>query len=290
MTRRASARLVSFLDTAARRGRGYRRAPLAQQLVIAYSAQTTALACVYAFLIGACVGSFLNVVIWRVPRRESIISPPSHCPNCEARIKARDNIPIASWLLLRGRCRNCAEPISARYPLVEALVAVLFAAITAVNGIDWDLAWQLPFAAVLVAVAFIDLDHHIIPNRIVYPAAVYGLVTALLIRLDEVPELLAWGAGAFAFLLIAALIRPGGMGMGDVKLAGVMGLYLGSSVLPALLIAFLSGSIIGGVLMARHGPGARKLGVPFGPFLALGGLIALMVGGDLVGAYKDTFL
>src|SRR4051812_16760655 len=169
----------------------------------------------YAAIVGACAGSFLNVVIWRVPRGESIVSPPSHCPNCNARIKARDNIPIVSWLLLRGRCRNCGEPISARYPLVEATVAVLFAAITAVNGLDWDLAWQLPFAAVLVALAAIDLDLHIIPNKIIYPAAVWGVVSAALIRLDHLPALLAWGAGAGLFFLLAAIVYPAGMGMGD---------------------------------------------------------------------------
>jgi leader peptidase (prepilin peptidase)/N-methyltransferase len=255
-----------------------------------YVAAVTAAASAYAALFGACAGSFLNVVIWRVPRGESIVSPPSHCPNCDERIKPRDNIPIVSWLLLRGRCRNCGEPISARYPLVEVLVAVVFAAITAANGVHWDLAWQLPLAAVLIAVAFIDLDLQIIPNKIVYPAAVWGLVSAALIRLSDLPALLAWGAGAFLFLLLAALIRPGGMGMGDVKLAGVMGLYLGSSVLPALLVAFLSGSVVGITIMARHGAGARKTGVPFGPFLALGGIVALLVGPDLVEAYKDAFL
>jgi leader peptidase (prepilin peptidase) / N-methyltransferase len=244
----------------------------------------------YAAILGACAGSFLNVVIWRVPRGESIVSPPSHCPRCGERIKARDNIPIVSWLLLRGRCRNCGEPISARYPLVEALVAVVFAAITAINGVDWDLAWQLPLAAVLVAVAFIDLDLQVIPNKIVYPAAVWGVVSAALIRLSDLPALLAWGAGAFLFLFIAALVYPGGMGMGDVKLGGIMGLYLGSSVLPALLVAFLSGSVVGITLMARHGAKARKMGVPFGPFLALGGIVALLVGPDLVDAYKDAFL
>jgi len=244
----------------------------------------------YAAIFGACAGSFLNVVIWRVPRGESIVSPPSHCPNCGERIKARDNVPIVSWLLLRGRCRNCGEPISARYPLVEALVAVVFAAITAIHGVHWDLAWQLPLAAVLIAVAFIDLDLQVIPNKIVYPAAVWGVVSAVLIRLSDLPALLAWGAGAFLFLLIAALVYPGGMGMGDVKLAGVMGLYLGSSVLPALLVAFLSGSVVGITMMARHGAQARKMGVPFGPFLALGGIVALLVGPDLVNAYKDAFL
>jgi leader peptidase (prepilin peptidase)/N-methyltransferase len=229
--------------------------------------------------------------VWRVPRGESIVSPPSHCPNCDVRIKARDNIPIVSWLLLRGRCRNCGEPISRRYPLVEALVAVLFAAITAVNGLDWDLAWQLPLAAVLVALAAIDLDLHIIPNKIVYPAAAWGVVSALLIRASDLPELAAWGAGAFLFMLVAALAYPAGMGMGDVKLTGVMGLYLGSSVVPALLVAFLSGTVVGVAIMARHGVAeGRKMGVPFGPFLAVGGIVALLVGPDLVEAYRDTFL
>jgi leader peptidase (prepilin peptidase) / N-methyltransferase len=237
------------------------------------------------------MGSFLNVVIWRVPRGESLVSPPSHCPNCDARITPRDNIPIVSWFLLRGRCRNCGEPISRRYPLIEALTAVLFAAIVAVNGLDWDLAWQLPLAAVLVAVAAIDLDLHIIPNKIVYPTAVWGVISAALIRPDDLPELLAWGVGAGLFFLIAALIYPAGMGMGDVKLAGVLGLYLGSSVVPALLFAFLSGTIVGIGVMARHGAvEGRKMGIPFGPFLALGAIIALLVGPDLVEAYRDHFL
>jgi leader peptidase (prepilin peptidase)/N-methyltransferase len=178
-----------------------------------------------------------------------------------------------------------------RYPLVEGLVAVVFAAITAVNGVHWDLAWQLPLAAVLVAVAAIDLDLHIIPNKIVYPTAVWGVVSALLIRPSDLPELLAWGAGAFAFLLLAALVYPAGMGMGDVKLAGVLGLYLGSSVLPALLVGFFSGTAVGIGIMVRHGVAeGRKMGVPFGPFLALGGIVALLVGPDLVEAYRDAFL
>jgi leader peptidase (prepilin peptidase)/N-methyltransferase len=206
-------------------------------------------------------------------------------------VKPRDNVPIISWLLLHGHCRSCGEPISRRYPLVEALTAVLFAAITLVNGLDWDLAWQLALAAVLVAVAAIDLDLHIIPNRIVYPAAAWGVVSAVLIRLHDLPELLAWGAGAGLFFLLSALAYPAGMGLGDVRLAAVMGLFLGDSVLPALLIAFISGSVVGVAIMARHGVAeGRKMGVPFGPFLALGGLIALLVGPDMVEAYRDTFL
>jgi leader peptidase (prepilin peptidase) / N-methyltransferase len=226
-----------------------------------------------------------------VPRGESIVSPPSHCPNCGERIKPRDNIPIVSWLLLRGRCRNCGEPISKRYPLVEALVAVIFAAITAVHGVTWDLAWQLPFAAVLVAVAAIDLDLHIIPNKIIYPTAAWGVISAALIRLDDLPALLAWGVGSGLFFLIAAIAYPAGMGMGDVRLAAVMGLYLGNTVLPAMLVAFLSGTAVGVAIMSRHGvEKGRKMGVPFGPFLAFGGIIALLVGPDLVEAYRDAFL
>jgi leader peptidase (prepilin peptidase)/N-methyltransferase len=237
------------------------------------------------------MGSFLNVVIWRVPRGESIVSPPSHCPRCDVRIRARDNIPIVSWLLLRGRCHNCGEPISRRYPLVEALVAVLFAAITIANGLNWDLGWELPFAAVLVAVAAIDLDLHIIPNKIVYPAAAWGVLSAALVRLDHLPALLAWGAGAGLFFLVTALVYPAGMGMGDVKLAAVIGVYLGNSVIPALLVAFLTGTVVGISIMARHGVrDGRKMGIPFGPFLAFGALTALFVGPDLVDAYRNAFL
>lgn len=252
---------------------------------------TTATTAISAGVLGAIIGSFLNVVIWRLPRGESVVSPPSACPKCGARLKPYDNIPIVSWLILRGRCRNCGEPISRRYPLIEALVAVVFAAITAVHGVDWDLVWQLPLAAALVALAAVDLDLHILPNRIVYPLAVWGIVSAALVRLSDLPELVAWGAGAFAFLLVAALVYPAGMGMGDVKLASVMGLYLGSSVVPALLAAFLSGTIVGIAIMTRHGVAeGRKMGVPFGPFLAVGGIVALLAGPELVEAYQDTFL
>jgi leader peptidase (prepilin peptidase)/N-methyltransferase len=197
---------------------------------------------------------------------------------------------VVSWLLLRGRCRSCSEPISVRYPFVEAGTGLLFAAIVLARGFDWDLLWQLPFAAMLVAVAAIDLDHHIVPNKILIPAAVWGVISAALVRLSDLPELVAWGAGAFAFLLIAALIYPAGMGMGDVKLAGVMGLYLGSSVVPALLAAFLTGSAYGIAVMARHGAAARKRGVPFAPFLALGGVVGLMLGPELVDWYRNSFL
>ena len=192
--------------------------------------------------------------------------------------------------MLRGRCRHCAEPISKRYPLVEGFTAIVFAAIVLVNGADADLLLELPFAAMLIAVAAIDLDHKIIPNRIVAPAAVYALVVGALVRLEDLPELAIAGAAAFVVLLLVALAYPAGMGMGDVKLAGVMGLFLGLSVIPALFIAFAAGSLVGVAIMAKHGADGRKRGVPFGPFLALGGLVALLAGPELIALYEDNFL
>lgn len=230
------------------------------------------------------------MVIHRVPLGESILRPRSRCPQCGAPIRSRDNVPVISWLVLRGRCRDCGGRISPRYPLVELLTAVVFGVVGAVSGLDADLLWELPFAAMLIAVALIDLDHRIVPNAILLPVAVWGVAASALTRPGELPELLAAGAGAFCFLLAAALVHPRGMGMGDVKLAGVMGLYLGLSVVPALLIAFLAGSLVGVGIVARHGAAARKRGVPFAPFLALGGLVALLAGPDLIALYRDRFL
>jgi leader peptidase (prepilin peptidase) / N-methyltransferase len=241
-------------------------------------------------VLGATIGSFLNVVIHRLPAGESLVKPRSRCPGCERPIAPYDNVPVFSWLLLRGRCRGCGQPISARYPLVELVTALLFAAIALVRGLDADLLLELPFAAMLVAVAGIDLQHRIVPNRILLPVAVWGVAGAALVQTGDLPELLAAGAGAFGFLLVAALVHPGGMGMGDVKLAGVMGLYLGVSVVPALLVAFLSGSIVGIAIMARRGTSARKQGVPFAPFMALGGIVGLLVGPELVQLYADNLL
>jgi leader peptidase (prepilin peptidase)/N-methyltransferase len=243
-----------------------------------------------AGVLGAVTGSFLNVVVHRMPQGQSLSRPRSKCPGCDQAIKPWDNIPIVSWLLLRGRCRSCATSISARYPLVEAATAILFVAVALVNGFDEGLLWELPFVAALVAVAAIDLEHRIIPNRIVVPLAVYGLGISAVLRPDELPELAIAGAGAFAFLLVAALAYPAGMGMGDVKLAGAMGVFLGLSVVPALFIAFLTGTVVGLVIMAREGSGARKKGVPFGPFLALGGIVAVLVGPELIDLYENLFL
>ena len=240
--------------------------------------------------LGALVGSFLNVVIHRLPLRQSLVRPASRCPACEAAIAPYDNVPVLSWLLLRGRCRRCGRRISPRYPAVELLTAAAFAAVTAVRGFDEGLLLELPFVAVLIAVAGIDLEHRIVPNRIVVPAAIWAVAVAALALTSELPELLIAGAVAFTLLLLAALAYPAGMGMGDVKLAGVMGLYLGTAVAPALLAAFAAGAVVGIAMLAREGAGARKKGVPFAPFLALGGLVGVLVGPDLVDLYSERFL
>jgi leader peptidase (prepilin peptidase)/N-methyltransferase len=239
---------------------------------------------------GAVLGSFLNVVIHRLPRGESLASPGSRCPRCGAPVKPYDNVPVISWLVLRGRCRHCGAPISPRYPIVELLTALVFAAVVAVRGFDNDLFLELPFVAALIALAGIDLDHRLLPNKIVYPLAAYGVVATVLVERDDLVEHLIAGAGAFAFLLAALLAYPRGMGMGDVKLAGAMGLYLGLSVIPALLTAFLTGSVVGLAIIAREGTSARKKAVPFGVFLAIGGIVGVLVGPDLVDVYKTNFL
>jgi leader peptidase (prepilin peptidase)/N-methyltransferase len=229
-------------------------------------------------------------VIHRLPLGESLASPGSRCPRCGAPVKPYDNVPVISWLALRGRCRHCGAPISPRYPVVELLTALVFALVVAVRGFDNDLVLELPFVAALIALAGIDLDHKLLPNKIVYPMAVYGAVATLLVERGDLAEHLIAGAGAFVFFLATVLAYPRGMGMGDVKLAGAMGLYLGVSVIPALLIAFLTGSVVGLAIMAREGAAARKKAVPFGVFLAIGGIVGVLVGPDLVDVYKTHFL
>ena len=241
----------------------------------------------FAGISGAVIGSFLNVVVYRLPLGQSIVKPRSRCPKCEEPVAPRDNVPVLSWLLLRGRCRHCGEAIPARYPAVELLTAVAFVAVVLVRGFHPELLALIPFTAMLIAVAFIDLQHKIVPNKIMLPAAVWGLITAIAFRTHMAPELLIAGAGAFTFFLLAALIHPKGMGMGDVKLAGVMGLYMGKLVIPALVIAFLVGTVVGLALVVKYGSRSRKLGVPFAPFLALGGLTALLVGQQLIDLYVD---
>ncbi|HZB06907.1 MAG TPA: prepilin peptidase [Thermoleophilaceae bacterium] len=243
-----------------------------------------------AGVLGALIGSFLNVVIHRVPRRESLVRPRSRCPECAAPIAPYDNVPVLSWLLLRGRCRGCGERISPRYPLVELLTALAFAAVVLVRGFDEDLVLELPFVAALIALAGIDYDHKLLPNRIVYPLAGYGLIATVLVDRGDLVEHIVAGAGAFAFLLAAVIAYPRGMGMGDVKLAGAMGLFLGVSVIPALLVAFLTGSVVGLAIIAREGAAGRKKAIPFGVFLALGGIVGVLAGPELIDLYESNFL
>ena len=250
-----------------------------------------AAAIVLAALGGLIIGSFLNVVAYRLPRGESLAHPPSHCPSCDAPIKPYDNVPVLSWLLLRGRCRACGAPISPRYPLVEALTGALYAL---VMWARWDdasgIALGIVLVTILIPIALIDFEHRIIPNRITGPAAVVAIVIGLVLDVDFVAEQLIAGAAAGGFFLVAAIAYPRGMGMGDVKLAGVMGLYLGRAVGLAVLVGLVAGVIVGAVIMARLGATAgRKQTVPFGPFLALGGVIAIFAGDAVADAYVDHF-
>jgi leader peptidase (prepilin peptidase) / N-methyltransferase len=245
----------------------------------------------FAGVLGAIVGSFLNVVAYRLPRRESLIAPASHCPKCGTPVKPYDNIPILSWLLLRGRCRTCAEPISPRYPLVEALTAVLCVGAVLAHHTATGIALSVALILILVPAALIDLEHRIIPNRLTALGAVLAIVLGTALDPAGEPEHLIAGAAAGGFLLLAALAYPGGMGMGDVKLAGVMGLFLGRAVAPAILIALLAGVLVGAVIIARKGAHeGRKTAVPFGPFLAFGALVAVFAGQPLINLYVNHFL
>jgi len=240
-------------------------------------------------VLGAVVGSFLNVVAYRLPRRESLVTPASRCPACGTPIKAHDNVPVIGWLLLRGRCRACAQAISPRYPAVEALTAVLAVSVVLVKHSAHDIALGLVLVAVLVPVALIDLDHRVIPNKITLPAAVAAIAIGLALKPSGVEEQLIAGAAAGGFLLVFLLAYPRGMGMGDVKLAAVLGLFLGREVAVALFVGVLAGMVVGAAIMARVGVSkGRKTAVPFGPFLALGGVVALLAGPAIVHWYLHS--
>jgi leader peptidase (prepilin peptidase)/N-methyltransferase len=245
----------------------------------------------FAFIGGMVAGSFISVVAHRVPRGISIVAPRSRCPGCGAQIAARDNVPIFSWLLLRGRCRGCETRIPALYPIVELGLGLAFLLTVVVL---WDdpaqLAMGLVFVATLAAVTLTDLERRIIPNRILLVSALIGVTIAAVADPSSLPERGLAAAAAGGLLLLTALVYPSGMGMGDVKLAALMGLFLGAAVAPALLIGFLSGALVGIAMIAREGASARKKGLPFGPFLALGGLIGLLAGNELIDFYVSTFL
>ena len=236
-----------------------------------------------AFAPGLALGSFLNVVAARVPLRRSIVSPGSACMACGHELSWFENIPLLSYAVLRGRCRSCGEHIALRYPAVELTAALLVA------GSVWKFGFHLEalvasfFCLALVAVSATDIEHRIIPNRIVVPAA--AIVLAAQTALHPSPEWAIAGFGASGFLFIAALVYPAGMGMGDVKLALLLGAMLGRTVPVALLLGMVTALVPAFVLLARHGSAARKMGIPLGPFLALGAVIALFAGHPLLHLY-----
>jgi leader peptidase (prepilin peptidase)/N-methyltransferase len=235
---------------------------------------------------GLAIGSFLNVVAARLPFGRSIVYPASECPSCHTPIARRDNIPVISYLLLRGRCRNCRATIAWRYPVVELLTAGLIVACFVVFGLTAEAVLASFFCAVLVAISAIDAERYIIPNRIVLPAAAIVLLAQT--ALNPSVEWLIAGLGAATFFFVAALVYPGGMGMGDVKLALLLGFMLGRTVPIAIFVAMISALVPSVVLLARHGRAARKMKIPFGPFLALGGVVALFVGDALLDAYLGS--
>ncbi|ASR54480.1 prepilin peptidase [Cellulomonas sp. CW35] len=248
-----------------------------------------------AGLLGLAVGSFLNVVVWRVPRGESVVSPPSACPRCGHRIRARHNVPVLGWLVLRGRCFDCGEPIAARYPLVEAGTGVAFALVTWFAGVSWVLPALLYLAAVSIALALIDLDCKRLPDPIVLPS--YGVAAALL-------ALAAWNPGGtaqwsalvhaaigaavmFVVYFVLLVVYPSGMGFGDVKLAGVLGLYLGYYGWASFVVGWFAAFLLGGlfsVALLVGGRAGRKTQVPFGPWMVLGAWVGIVLG-DQIGSW-----
>lgn len=247
-------------------------------------------------LLGLAVGSFLNVVIWRVPRGESIVAPPSACPRCGHPIRNRDNVPVLSWLVLRGRCRDCGTRISVRYPLVEVGTAVLFGLTGWVFGWTWDLPAFLYLGAVAVALAMIDIDVHRLPNVIVLPSYVVGLGLLALASADPggtadwaaLVRALIGGAALFAMYFVLVMVYPAGMGFGDVKLAGVLGLYLAWLGWGAFAVGAFSAFLVGGVfsvaLIATR-LANRKSAIPFGPWMLAGAAIGIAAGEPLWSAY-----
>jgi len=272
---------------------------------------TPTLLAAVAALFGAVVGSFLNVVIHRLPAGESVVFPGSHCPRCGAPIRAWDNVPVLGWIALRGRCRDCREPIAARYPLVELANALLWAALALRFGLGFQLFAYAAFCSALLAITLIDVDHWIIPDAITLPGIAVGLAASFFLPhrhslladllqhrlgLDRLPGFLA-SAGfwdSFAALLLGgglfylvAVVSRGGMGGGDIKLTAMMGAFLGMRDLGvAVFIGLLAGSAVGIALMIA-GRKTRKDAIPFGPFLALGGICAVFWGRGLVDWYLN---
>jgi leader peptidase (prepilin peptidase) / N-methyltransferase len=236
-----------------------------------------------AFFPGLAIGSFLNVVAARIPVRRSIVSPGSACMSCATELAWHDNVPLLSFALLRGRCRHCRVAIPWRYPLVEVTTALLIGGCVLDFGVTWKAAVASFFCAALVAVSATDIERFVIPNRIVLPAAAVVLVAQTLLHPSV--EWAAGAVGASLFLFMAALAYPAGMGMGDVKLALLLGAMTGRTVPVALMAGMIAALVPAAVLFARHGSAARKMRIPFGPFLAFGGVVALFAGKILLHAY-----
>jgi leader peptidase (prepilin peptidase)/N-methyltransferase len=277
-------------------------------------------ACALMGVLGAMIGSFLNVVIHRLPREQSIVFPNSTCPRCSARIKAYDNIPILSFLILRGQCRACSAPISPRYPAVEALTAVLFAAVTWHDGLSFALPFDLAFTASILALLFIDAEHMILPNAITYPGILFALITRAVIpylagpsHFDDLPQLITFFPPAWPVPLVSLIgavigaVAGGGslwlmgflweklrgveaMGFGDVKMMFMVGAYLGWRLtILTILIGALSGSLIGISLMLRRGSRNLQMMLPFGIFLGIGSIVSVLIGARIIAWYASQF-
>jgi leader peptidase (prepilin peptidase)/N-methyltransferase len=239
------------------------------------------------FVFGLIIGSFCNVVIYRLPQGKSIVRPASRCRSCDSFIRPWDNIPLLSYALLKGRCRFCKEPISLRYPAVESLSGVLYVLLYLKFGLTVTFAVYALLTSALVIVAFIDLDHKIIPNIITLPGMAVGLGLSLGVSPIRPPASLIGLISGGAIFYLIALISGGGMGGGDIKLIAMIGAFLGlQGVLFTIFVSALSGSVVGVMLMLLGRKG-RKDRVPFGPFLAFGAILYMLVGNDLIQWYLD---
>jgi leader peptidase (prepilin peptidase)/N-methyltransferase len=256
----------------------------------------TAIAATLCALLGLAIGSFLNVVIWRVPRGESIVAPPSHCPACGGGIAPRDNVPLLGWLMLRGRCRRCKARISVRYPLVEAATALLFGATAVKVGPHASLPAFLYLASIAIALALIDLETFKLPNVIVLPSYIVGAVllgvSALIDHNDQAAARAVAGMAIYySAFFILWFVYPRGMGFGDVKLAGVLGLYLGYCGWGVLAVGALGGVLLGGVIgiaLILFAGAGRKTKVPYGPFMLTGAVAAIFIGATIAQTYAQT--
>ena len=240
-----------------------------------------------AGLIGLAIGSFSTVLAARWPSGGSLVSPRSHCTSCRRTLTPLELVPVLSWVALRGRCHGCGGRVSWRYPAIELASGALAAGAIITFGPTWEGLAAALLGVSLVPVVVIDLEHRLIPNVIVFPAAALGLAAAVAADTGRWWVYLVSAAGAFAFFEILTLVHPAGMGDGDANLALLMGAVLGASIVPALFVAFALGSVLGVALLARFGSRARKMAVPFGPFLAAGALVALWFGPSMIGWYAE---